>query len=139
MHVRGRTPRPVFVDRTGRRRRLFAVAGAAGGLLLALASLMLVAGFTGVGPGRVPPLPAPPTPAASKVPRAVVTARPPATVRSSRQAWAPATTGAPDPGTTGPAPPVSTTPQPAVTPNPAHTNNGRWPTHWPGHKPTKGT
>jgi hypothetical protein len=45
---------PVFLDRTGRRRRLFVAAGTAGGLLLATAAVALVAGFTGAGPGSVP-------------------------------------------------------------------------------------
>jgi hypothetical protein len=126
----------VFVDRTGRRRRLFAVAGTAGGLLLALASLMLVAGFTGVGPGYLPALPAP---AASKVPRAVSTAKPFATIRPPRPTRAPATTYPAIPGTTGSVTPASTTPQAGVTPSPTHTNNGRAPTHPPRHKPTKGT
>ncbi|BCJ50720.1 hypothetical protein Asp14428_21950 [Actinoplanes sp. NBRC 14428] len=45
---------PVFVDRTGRRRRFVALAGSAGALVLVLAVLALVAGFTGAGPGPVP-------------------------------------------------------------------------------------
>jgi len=136
MQIRGRLPKPVFVDRTGRRRRLFAFAGAAGGLLLALAAMMLVAGFTGVGPGNLPALPAP---AVSKVPRAVSTAGPSATIRPPRPPRAPATTSPVDPGTTGSAAPASTTPPVGVTPGPTHPNNGRAPTHPPKHKPTKGT
>jgi hypothetical protein len=136
VQVRGRIPEPVFVDRTGRRRRLFAVAGAAGGLLLALVSLMLVAGFTGVGAGNLPTLPGP---AVSKVPRSVSTAQPSAAIRPPRPARAPATTGPADPGTTGSAAPAGTTPQAGVTPSPTHTNNGKAPTHPPRNKPTKGT
>lgn len=45
---------PVFVDRTGRRRRVGALAGSAGALVLLLAALALVAGFTGTGPGSLP-------------------------------------------------------------------------------------
>lgn len=49
---------PVFVDHTGRRRRLVAAAATAGALILTLAVLALLAGFTGVGPGPVPGWPA---------------------------------------------------------------------------------
>jgi hypothetical protein len=139
MRIRGRTPEPVFVDRTGRRRRLLAVTGAAGGLVLALAALMLVAGFTGIGEGNLPALPAP---AASKVPRAVTTTKPSATIRPPGQTRAPATTGPADPGAPGATSavtPASTTAQAGVTPSPTHTNNGRAATHPPRHKPTKGT
>jgi hypothetical protein len=45
---------PVFLDRTGRRRRLFVAAGSVGGLVLLIAAVALVAGFTGTGPGSVP-------------------------------------------------------------------------------------
>ena len=47
---------PVFVDRTGRRRRWFALFGAAGGGLLSVATVVLVAGFLGAG-GALPGLP----------------------------------------------------------------------------------
>ncbi len=45
---------PVFLDPTGKRRRLFVAAGSAGGLLLLVAVVALIAGFTGSGPGSVP-------------------------------------------------------------------------------------
>jgi hypothetical protein len=41
---------PVFLVRTGRRRRLFVAAGSAGGLLLLVAVVALPAGFTRCSP-----------------------------------------------------------------------------------------
>ena len=49
-----RNREPVFVDRTGRRRRLIAVAGSVGGLVLTVALVALVVGFTGAGPVSIP-------------------------------------------------------------------------------------
>jgi hypothetical protein len=49
-----RSREPVFVDRTGRRRRLIALAGSAGGLVLTVALFALVVGFTGAGPVSIP-------------------------------------------------------------------------------------
>jgi hypothetical protein len=57
MQIPRRTGDPVFVDRTGGRRRVFVVLGAAGGIVLVLACLALLAGFTGGGPGDLPGLP----------------------------------------------------------------------------------
>jgi hypothetical protein len=53
-----RIAEPVFPDRTGRRRRVVATAGAVGALLLTLMLLALLAGFTGAGRGSMPDLPA---------------------------------------------------------------------------------
>jgi hypothetical protein len=156
MQERGRPPKPVFVDRTGRRRRLFAVAGAGGGLLLALAAVMLVAGFTGVGPGQAPALPAPD---ASKRHRAVAPTRPSATIKPPSPTRAAATTGRVDagaadsrtagpatappgsagPSSTGAVPPATTSPPAAVTPSPTQPNRGRSPSHPPKKKQPKGT
>jgi cytoskeletal protein RodZ len=134
MQLRRHGPEPVFVDRTGRRRRLFAAAGAAGGVLLALASLVLVAGFTGAGAGYLPALP---EPAGSKAHSAVSTASPSATTRSAGPSPAPATPGREDRTTTASVPPATTTPPTSVTPSPTHTNNRNVPTHTPSHKPSK--
>ena len=49
---------PVFVDRSGRRRRLFTVIGAAAGVLLVLALSLLIAGILGASPVPLPGLPA---------------------------------------------------------------------------------
>ncbi|MEV6602157.1 hypothetical protein AB0M36_35705 [Actinoplanes sp. NPDC051346] len=85
---------PVFVDRSGRRRRVVALAGSAGALVLVLAVLALVAGFTGVAPATLPgwaesgterlrgdttPPPAAPspTPSAGLRPRVTTPAAPP--------------------------------------------------------------
>ena len=130
MHVRRQSPEPVFVDRTGRRRRLFAAAGAGGGVLLALASLVLVAGFTGAGAGYLPALP---EPAGSKVHSAGSTASPSATTRS----LAPAAPAHESRSTTASVPPATATPPATVTPSPTHTNNRRVPTQTPSHKPSK--
>ena len=48
---------PVFVDPTGRRRRLITVAGAAVGIVLASALALLVAGMLGASPVPLPGLP----------------------------------------------------------------------------------
>jgi hypothetical protein len=48
---------PVFVDRSGRRRRLFTSLGAGLGVLLAAGSLLLVAGLLGTSPVPLPGLP----------------------------------------------------------------------------------
>jgi hypothetical protein len=48
---------PVFVDRTGRRRRIAAVAGGVAGIVLILTTLTMLVGFTGVGGGHLPGLP----------------------------------------------------------------------------------
>ena len=48
---------PVFVDRSGRRRRLFTSLGAGLGVLLAAGSLLLVAGLMGSSPVPLPGLP----------------------------------------------------------------------------------
>src|SRR2546423_14936088 len=50
---------PVFVDRTGTRRRWLGVLGVAGGALLTVAIAILVAGFLGGTPGHLPGLPDP--------------------------------------------------------------------------------
>jgi hypothetical protein len=52
MHIRPESP--VFVDRTGRRRRLFVVIGMGSSVLLILAAGALLAGFIGIGPGHQP-------------------------------------------------------------------------------------
>jgi hypothetical protein len=49
-----RNREPVFVDRTGRRRRLIALAGSAGGLVLTVALLAVAVAFTGAGPVSLP-------------------------------------------------------------------------------------
>jgi hypothetical protein len=54
MQIHRRGGEPVFVDATGRRRRLFVVLGVSGGLVLLLVALAVVAGFTGAGPGGLP-------------------------------------------------------------------------------------
>jgi hypothetical protein len=123
---------PVFVDHTGRRRRFVAAAATAGALILTLAVVALLAGFTGAGPVAVPGFPAArtghvkptrptpprtdPTPAATPAPPAAAPAGTsgPATARPS--SGAPSVTSAP---TTSPTP----------------RGNGRSPSHRP--HPTK--
>jgi hypothetical protein len=48
---------PVFVDRSGRRRRLFTSLGAGLGVLLAASFLLLIAGLMGTSPVPLPGLP----------------------------------------------------------------------------------
>jgi hypothetical protein len=104
---------PVFVDRSGRRRRLVTLTGTAGGLLLAGAVLALLAGFTGAGPVGLPGWDD-----ATSAPRPVPgTARP-----STRAAHVPVPTGRPRtarpaPSATAPSAtaPSSSAPEPTVT------------------------
>ncbi len=117
---------PVFVDHSGTRRRWFAVLGVAGAGLLAIAVVLLVAGFLGGGPDRLPGLPGlagtgAPQAAAERMP----TPSPAVSGRVPRPgASAPAT--APHPGPT--AAPSSPTPTPASSP----TRHGNPPPH-PSH------
>jgi hypothetical protein len=134
VHLRGPAPEPVFVDRTGRRRRLFAAAGAGGALLLALATLVLVAGFTGAGAGSLPALP---QPAASKVRSTEPAAAPPEPTRAPAPSRTPATERPADRVGTAPAKPAATSPPPTATPSPTRKNNRRVPTHTPSHKPKR--
>lgn len=114
-HADGRTD-PVFVDRTGRRRRVAAMVATVAGLVLVLVALAMFVGFTGVGAGRLPGLPGVVDPAATQAP-------------------------APDRA----APPVPTghTPRPSVTSDvpsptdsvasPTRTSNGHRPSQTPSH------
>jgi hypothetical protein len=54
---RAPAPPPVFVDRTGTRRRWISLLGVLGGVVLALAAAVLVTGFLGGGSGYLPGLP----------------------------------------------------------------------------------
>jgi hypothetical protein len=49
--------KPIFVDGTGRRRKVFTVIAAAAGVLLTSAAAILIAGFFGAGPSSLPGLP----------------------------------------------------------------------------------
>ncbi|RSM54821.1 hypothetical protein DMB66_36835 [Actinoplanes sp. ATCC 53533] len=126
---------PVFLDRTGRRRRLFVAAGSGGGLVLLIASVALVAGFTGTGPGSVPGWPGGtdelrvgrPDSAVSVRPR---TTRPPApTTAAVRRTTAPAALV-----TTVPAPASAT---PSSTPAASVNPHRRVPTHTPNPRKSK--
>jgi hypothetical protein len=138
MREEGGAVDPVFLDRTGRCRRLFVAAGSAGGLLLLVAMVALLARFTGAGPGSVSGWPGAedlrisrPDPAVSVRPRATKT-RPPAKV-----------TSAPARRTTAPAAPVTTTAAPtsaapSVTPSASTNPHRRVPTHTPNPRKSKG-
>jgi hypothetical protein len=132
---------PVFVDRTGRRRRLIALAGSAGGLMLTLILLALVAGFTGVGPASVPgwpdaaagvpgarakPSPSPASPSARSRP---LTAEPP--IAEQAPAGDSSRSAVPDVTPSS----ATVTPSGSVTPTPK--NNGRRPTHTPNPRSSK--
>jgi hypothetical protein len=69
---RRRAPKPVFVDRSGKRRRIFVVTGAAAAVVVVLALVSLVGGLLGGSPLPLPGLPnlvnpAPPQPAPQSV------------------------------------------------------------------------
>ena len=136
---------PVFVDRTGRRRRLTAIAGSTGGLLLTLVLLALVAGFTGAGPVPVPGWPQAaadgvrgtrPKPLPSRASPAVGT--PPATARSTPAARTPTSgPGSAAPVATPTSPATGITPTPSVSVTRTPKKNGRRPTHTPNPHSTK--
>lgn len=54
---------PVFLDTTGRRRRVASWAGFGAGLVLVVFILAIIAGLAGTSSGRLPPVPWPSTPA----------------------------------------------------------------------------
>jgi hypothetical protein len=113
---------PVFVDRTGRRRRLFTAAGAAGGLVLCLVSLLLIAGFTGTGPDYLPTLPE----SVRGPVRTTPSGKPAPSPRPSRSPDAVRTTRS---ATVAPA---TTAPSPT-----AKANHRRVPTQTPANRPSK--
>ncbi|RZU53025.1 hypothetical protein EV385_4909 [Krasilnikovia cinnamomea] len=123
---RGAAPDPIFVDRTGRRRRLFASAGTACGLLLALAMLAMFAGITVGTPRALPGLPG------AGADRTV------ARVKAGRSHTAP--TAATRPRTTAPAAAAtaSATPDPSGTPSAtaSATPDGNPHRRVPSHTPT---
>jgi len=126
---------PVFLDRTGRRRRLFVAAGTIGGLLLLIAAVALVAGFTGTGPGSVPGWPGGTDELRVGRPDAAVSVRP-------RKTQPPATTTPAVPRTTAPAVPVTTVPAPtsaapSSTPTASVNPHRRVPTHTPNPRKNK--
>lgn len=132
MSGRRRPFKPIFVDHTGRRRRLVRVAGVATGLGLALATLLLVAGFTGAGPGHLPLLPEPaggapraPRPAAVTPPAGSSPAQAPPDDRATPSATPPAT--------------AATAAATAAAPTPSRSDHRRVPTHTPGVKPSRPT
>ncbi|HZM75579.1 MAG TPA: hypothetical protein VFC19_07615 [Candidatus Limnocylindrales bacterium] len=49
--------KPIFMDASGRRRRLFTMIAAAAGVLMTTAVVILVAGFVGPSAGHLPGLP----------------------------------------------------------------------------------
>lgn len=105
----------MFVDRTGRRRRLAAVAASAAGLALVLAALAMFVGFTGVGAGHLPGLPGAVDPAATEAPA------------SGRSA-------APAPPELTPRPSVTRDPTPSAdTSGASRSPNGHRPTETPSH------
>ena len=125
---------PVFVDRTGRRRRILVTAGIGGTVALGTAAAGLVLALTGATGQALPGLPAPAahahTPAA---PRA-------ASSTTTRGAAAP-TSPAKHTGTTASVP--SPTPQPTTaanstpTPSPSGTSHRHVPTQTPSHSKKK--
>ncbi|TMM34791.1 MAG: hypothetical protein E6F99_21415 [Actinobacteria bacterium] len=114
---------PVFVDRSGIRRRWFVILGVAGAGALTLAVLVLVAGFFGAGPGRLPGLPGPLGPVARQA-AAPVTSAPSTAARASHPATP---SGAPGPR------PSPTPGVPSATASPTPIRHGNAPPH-PSHR-----
>ena len=134
MQARRNHTDPVFVDRTGRRRRIFVAAGAASGITLSFVSLALIAGLTGAAPGHLPLLPeSAGGPASSRS----ATPVPSATVRATSPLPRP-----PSPAIGLQVGSVSTAPTPAsqsVDPTPSPTAKAahrKVPTHTPANRTT---
>jgi hypothetical protein len=121
-HAPSARGRPVFLDRSGRRRRLVLVAGAFVGVLLVASLGLLAAGLTDASPTRLPGFP--------DAVRHVEQATPAPSASSADEA---ATTSASDEEV------PATLPTPGASPSSGDTNRGRNPTHTPSHppKPTK--
>jgi hypothetical protein len=68
---------PIFVDRSGRRRRLLTIVGCASGGLLTVTTVALLSGFTGVSPASLPGLPPFGNPGAAVQPAPSVAGRTP--------------------------------------------------------------
>jgi hypothetical protein len=136
---------PVFLDRTGRRRRLVAAAGASAILLLTLMVLALLAGFTGVAPKTMPGWPAadghprPARPAPERIePAPSAASLATATSRPSAPVTPPANTDQPSgnvPTTTGPATTLPSTP--TASPTRPGNGHGRNPSHTPNPHASK--
>ncbi|MEU7819435.1 hypothetical protein [Catellatospora sp. NPDC049133] len=111
--------RPVFVDRTGRRRRLFTVLAAGGGVALTLMLGIVVAGFLGVEGAGLPGLPQllPDRPVAEE---------------SAEPSPSPSTPEPlPQPGATASPSPTKTTGEPSTAPTAAPSTRGNRPTDRP--------
>lgn len=144
------TTEPVFLDRTGRRRRLVTVLSAAAALLLTLIVLALLVGLTGMGggsmpgwpaangrPGRVQPTPQHTELAPSAAVRATATYR-----RSANTTPRTMDIGQPSsavPTTTQP-PTASASPTPTATMSATPTTkaHGRKPSHSPNPRSSRG-
>jgi hypothetical protein len=136
---------PVFLDRTGRRRRLVAAAGASAILLLTLMVLALLAGVTGIAPKTMPgwpaadgrprparPIPDRTEPAPSAASRAAATRRTSPTAPPSTSTDQPSGT---EPTTMGPATTLPSTP--TASPTRPGNGHGRNPSHTPNPHASK--
>jgi hypothetical protein len=133
--------KPVFVDHAGRRRCLVVVAGAAGGVVLVLALLTLLAGFTGAGPRYLPWLPGSDTGQARNAAAVPAAAEPSGMARFGRQVpqHTSSTTGmrpqAGVPSPAGPPPAGTAAPTPAASVSSANSHR-RVPTQTPTAHPS---
>ena len=100
------TADPVFVDRTGRRRRLMVIMGAAASGILLAVVLALLAAFSGAGPAAVPGWPGTAAGHGTAKPRSttIIPTSRPAVTAPARSAVT--TTPAPRPATTTASAPV---------------------------------
>ena len=131
-HRAGATADAVFVDRTGRRRRVFTILGLGVGAVLLAAVALLVAGLTGTAPVTLPGLPVREHAVMRGEVGPVASTASPAPKRSSRSATSPPDSPAVAAGPSNPRPAATVTSSP-----PAVTHGNRPSTH-PGHpKPTR--
>jgi len=122
MRIRNEAPtrgQPVFLDRSGRRRRLVLLVGGCVGTVLIASIALLGVGLSGASPVHIPGFPDAGRHAGGSSPEPIGAAP---------------STGSAEPGT-GSAPLPVVTPGSGATASPETTNPRRIPTHTPSHPP----
>jgi hypothetical protein len=117
---------PIFVDRSGRRRRVLTLIGASLAVAIVLVLVMLGAAVSGVSPLKVPGFPDPPKP--GNVPAGGPGADPAAQTPLQGVGASLRTSGTPPPGQT-------TAPGLTPSPSPTSTSLRHTPTQTPSHSP----
>jgi hypothetical protein len=132
--MRTRADTPVFVDHSGQRRRFVVALGAAAGVALILAAVVLVLGLTGAGPAKIPGWPEGAPGGGSPTPAIVPQKAPSATGQRTT-----APSGSRPPGAaTGASGAAAATPTAGASTTSRGNGNGNGSTHTPTAHPSKG-